>query len=212
MMALLTGTPEGNVISQADNIFLEGAPWIYYQDREADPLNNPDGDGFYWGMSGTSTYPAYALACYEDVSLGEDLTVNAIRCDKSGDTGVIQKRNHLEFAFTLSTLFPLTTISNVMKTGAGVTTSAPFEKVGIGEIDNNQYYRVWAPKVYDQTNGDYLSITIHKAQFVNAFNISMQSGDRWQIGGIELWGFADDNRPDAQKFATIIRYDPSAIT
>lgn len=210
-MSLLTGTPEGSVISQSDNVFLEGAPWIYYQDRTANPLQNPDADGFYWGMSGTSTYPAYSLSCYEDVALGEDLTVNAIRCDKSGDTGVIQKRNHLEFSFTLSTLFPLTTVSPILKASA-VTTSAPFEKMGIGDVDNNTYYRIYAPKVYDNVNGDYVSITIHKAQFVNAFNISMQSGDRWQIGGIEIWGFADDNLPDAQKFATVIRYDPSAIT
>lgn len=210
-MSLVTGSALGNITSQNSDVFVEGAPWIYYQDYNADPLFNPDGDGFYWGMSGTSTYPAYSLACYEDVTMSEDLTVNAIRCDKSGDTGVIQKRNHLEFSITLSTLFPLTTIQAVLKASA-VTTSAPFEKMGLGDVDNNAFYRVYLPKVYDEDAGDYVAITLHKAQFVNAFNIAMQSGDRWQIGGISIWAFAHDSLPNAQKFATIVRYDPSLIT
>lgn len=209
-MSLLTGTPEGNVVSQ-NEVYIEGAPWIYYQNNTATPLNNPDGDNFYWGMSGTSTYPAYELACYEDVALSEDLTINNIRCDKVGDKGVIQKRNYLELSITLSTLFPLTTTAEIFK-GSAVTTSAPFEKMGIGVIDNNTYFRVWLPKVYDQDNGDYVSFTLHRAQFVDAFNISMASGDAWKIGGISIRAFADDNLPAAQQFATVVRYDPSLIT
>lgn len=209
-MALPTGTPEGNVSQQSD-IYLEGAPWIYYQDYAATALWNPDADGYYWGMSGTSVYPAYELACYEDVSLGEDVTVNDIRCDKTGDVGVIQKRNYLELAITLSTQFPLITVAPILKASTPLT-SAPFEKMGIGDIDNNQFYRLWLPKVYDIETADYVSITLHKAQFVDAFNIAMQSGDRWQIGGVSIRAFVDDNLPEAQKFATIVRYDPSAIT
>lgn len=209
-MGLLTGTPEGSVTEQ-NELYVEGAPWIFYQNSLADPLHNPDGDGFYWGMSGTTTYPALSLACYEDVALGEDLTVNAIRCDKVGDKGVIQKRNHLEFSFTLSSLFPLTTTAPILK-GSAVTTSAPFEKMGLGVIDNNTYYRVYLPKVYDENAADYVQITIHRAQFVDAFSIAMVSGDRWRVGGISIWGFADDDLPSAQQFATITRYDPSLIT
>ena len=209
-MALVTGAAIGNVISQDTEIYIEGAPWIYLQDYNADYLNPPDGDGFYWGMSGTSAYPVYSLACYEDVGLGEDLTVNAIRCDKFGDTAVIQKLNHLEFTFALSTLFPLTTTQPVLR-GSTVFTSAGLEKMGIGPINNNQYWRLYLPKVYDEDVGDYVSITVHRVQFVDAWTIAMPSGDKWMIGGITAWGLADESLPTAQQFATIIRSDLSAI-
>lgn len=209
-MSLVTGTPEGNIIEQ-DEIFVEGAPWIYYQRQEAGLLHDPDGDNFHWGLSGTSTYPVFSLACYEDVSLGEDVTVNAVRCDKTGDKAVIQKRNRLELSLALSTIFPLTTTKPIIK-GSAVTTSAPFEKMGLGTINNNLYYHVYLPKVYDEDEGDYVSITIHRAQFVDAFNIAMVSGDKWVVGGISIAGLIDESKPAGQEFATIIRYDPSAIT
>lgn len=47
-MALITGTPIGNVVYQ-ENIFLEGAPTIFIQDATATELNHPDAQGFYWG-------------------------------------------------------------------------------------------------------------------------------------------------------------------
>jgi len=211
-MALVTGAAIGNVISQDSEIYIEGAPWIYMQDYEATYLNDPDGDGFYWGMSGSSTYPVYSLACYEDVALGEDLTVNAVRCDKFGDTAVIQKLNHLEFTFALSTLFPLTTTQPILR-GSEVFVDAVngLEKMGIGPIDNARYWRLYLPKVYDQANADYVSITIHRVQFVDAWTIAMPSGDKWMIAGITAWGMADENLPAAQQFATIIRSDLSAI-
>jgi hypothetical protein len=209
-MALVTGAAIGNVISQDTEIYIEGAPWIYMQDYNADYLNPPDSDGYYWGMSGTTTYPVYSLACYEDVGLGEDLTVNAIRCDKFGDTAVIQKLNHLEFTFALSTLFPLTTTRPILR-GSTVFTSAGLEKMGIGPINNNQYWRLYLPKVYDEDVGDYVSITIHRVQFVDAWTIAMPSGDKWMIGGITAWGLADESLPTAQQFATIIRSDLSAL-
>ena len=209
-MALVTGTPAGNIISQDSEIYLEGAPWIYMQDYNASYLNDPDVDGFYWGMSGTSVHPVYSLACYEDVALGQDLTVNAIRCDKVGDTAVIQKLNHLEFTFSLSTLFPLTTSRPVLR-GSLVDVSTGLEKMGIGPINNAQYWRLYLPKVYDEDNGDYVSITLHRVQFVDAWTIAMPSGDKWMIGGISAWGLADESLPSAQQFATIIRADASAL-
>lgn len=209
-MTLVTGSAQGTIIDQ-NELYIEGAPWIYYQDYQAGHLFAPDGDGFYWQLSGTASYPVYSLACYEDVQLSEDLTVNAIRCDKVGDKGVIQKRNHLEFSLVLSSIFPLTTTAPILK-GSAVTTTAPFEKMGLGVVDNNQYYQVYLPKVYDQDAGDYVAIHIHRAQFVDAFSIAMVSGDRWRIGGISIWGFADDTLPSAQQFATVARYDPSLIT
>lgn len=209
-MALLTGTPEGSITS-GESVYIEGAPYIYYQDWRADELHNPDGDGYYWGLSGTSTYPVYSLACYEDVALADDLTVNSIRCDQVGDTAVIQKRNHLAFSFSLSALFPLTVSAPLIRASTP-TTSAPFEKMGIGTINNNVYYHVYLPKVYDEVAYDYISITIHKAQFVDAWTIAMVSGDKWMLGGIAAWALYNENMPSGQEFATVIRYDPSAIT
>lgn len=208
-MALLTGTPQGNVISQ-DEIYIEGAPYVYYQDSNATLLWNPDGDNYYWGLSGTTTYPVYELACYEDVALADDVTVNSVRCDKIGDKAVIQKRNHLVFTLSLSSLFPLTTTSPIIR-GSTPTSSSPFEKMGIGTINNNQYYHVYLPKVYDESAADYVSITIHRAQFVDAWTIAMVSGDKWMLGGIAIWGLIDDTKPAGQEYATIIRYDDSAI-
>ena len=208
-MALLTGTPEGNVVS-GEEIYIEGAPYIYYQDSRASELHNPDGDTFHWGLSGTTTYPVYSLACYVDVSLSDDLTVNAVRCDQVGDKAVIQKRNHLTFSFNLSALFPLVVSSPILRASA-VTESGNFEKMGIGVINNNVFYHVYLPKVYDSDTGDFLSITIHKAQFVDAWTIAMVSGDKWMVGGISAWGLFDDTKPSGQEFATVIRWDRSEI-
>lgn len=209
-MALITGTPLGNVVSQ-DEIYLEGAPWIYYQDYEANLLFNPDGDDFYYGLSGTAAYPVYSLACYEDVELGTDITVNEVRCDKVGDKATIQKLNRLELTLSLSSIFPLTTSAPIIRAGT-VTSSGGIEKVGIGPINNNQYYHVYLPKVYDEAAADWVSITIHRAQFTDAWALAMPSGDKWMITGITIWGLADDTKPSAQQFATILRRDPSAIT
>jgi len=210
-MTLATGAPIGNIVAQ-DEIYVEGAPWIYYQAYEADERFNPDADGFYWSLSGTTAYPVYSLACYEDVALADDLTVNAIRCDAVGDKGVIQKRNHIALTLTLSGLFPLTTTSPIIRGSTVTSVGGDWEKMGLGTINNNQYYHVYLPKVYDETALDYVAITMHKAQFVDAWTIAMVSGNLWALGGIAIWGFADDTKPAGQEFATVIRYDPSAIT
>jgi hypothetical protein len=208
-MGLLTGTPEGNVVS-GQEIYIEGAPYIYYQNYNASYLHNPDGDTYYWGLSGTTANPVYSLACYEDVALSDDLTVNSVRCDQVGDKAVIQKRNHLVFTFNLSALFPLAVSSPIIR-GSTVTESGNFEKMGIGPINNNVYYHIYLPKVYDEVNGDYVSITLHRAQFVDAWTIAMVSGDKWMLGGISAWALFDDTLPAGQEFATIIRLDPSEI-
>lgn len=209
-MALFTGVPRGNVISQ-EEVYLEGAPWIYYQDAAASELSNPDADGFYYGLSGTVQYPVYSLACYEDVQLASDMTVNAVRCDKSGDKAAIQKLNHLEFTFSLSTIFPLTTLSPIVRGSTVTVTTTDFEKMGIGPINNNAFYHVYLPKVYDEVAGDYVLFHIHRAQFTGAWTLQMPSGNRWLVTGIAAWGYSDDNKPAGQEFATIIRRDPSAL-
>lgn len=209
-MALVTGTPEGTINSQ-DEITLEGAPNIYIQDVSASPLNNPDGDGYYWGMSGTASYPVYQLGCYTDVALGEDVTVNAVRCDTIGDKSAVQKRNYLELTLTLRHAFPLTTLRHLLNAGSTVTSGSGVEKMGIGKINNNQFWMVYMPKVYDEDVGDYVLFHLHRAQFVDAWSISMGSGQNWDISGLRLRAYADENKPQTQQFAVVVRADVGSI-
>lgn len=208
-MGLVTGTPLGSVISQND-IYLEGAPYVYFQDATASELNNPGSGSFYWGLSGTSTYPAYNLGCVLDVSLGENVTMNMVRCDTVGDKAAIQKRNRLELNLTITTLLPLSVLRHILKASAPVTMGS-VEYMGIGPINNNLYYHVYLPKVYDEDTGDFISITLHRAQFADAFTINMRQGEPWQVTGVKLYAFADTTLPSAQQFATVIRADPSAV-
>jgi len=209
-MGLSTGTPLGTIIAQED-LYIEGAPYIYFQDAQAGELNTPDAQGFYWGLSGTSVYPVYNLGCVQDVSLGEDVTMNMVRCDTVGDKDAIQKRNHLEVTLSITTILPLTVLYHILKASVPTQSGGMLEEMGIGSINNSRNYHVYMPKVYDEDVGDYLAITLHKAKFVDAFTIGMKQGEPWQITGIKLFAFADTTKPDAQSFATIIRADASAI-
>ena len=153
-MTLVTGTPKGNITSQ-DEIYVEGAPYIYIQDYTANPLNNPDADGYHWGLSGTTSYPVFNIGCVQNVSLTEGLTMNQIRCDVVGDKGTIQRRDYIELELTILTVFPLSTLRHMLNLSSP-TVSSNIEKVGIGQINNNRSYMAYAPKVYDQDTGDYL--------------------------------------------------------
>lgn len=208
-MTLVTGTPKGNITSQ-DEIYFEGAPYLYIQDYTANPLNNPDADSYYWGLSGTTTYPVFNIGCVRDVSLTEGVTMNQIRCDAVGDKGTIQRRDYVELELTIQTLFPLTALRHMLNLSA-VTSVTDIEKVGIGQINNNRFYMAYAPKVYDQDTGDYVLFHFHKAQFVDAWTINMNAGEPWTIQGLKLRAYADDTKPANQVFGTIVRADPSAI-
>lgn len=209
-MSLVTGTPLGT-ISSAEDIYMSDAPTIYYQDYNAPPLFNPDADGFYWGLSGTVAYPVYELGCVTDVSLTENLTVNDVLCDNVGVKATVQQRNYLELQFTDQTFFPYDNLRDLIKGGA-VTETAPTEKFGMGKVNNNRYFMVYAPKVYDEDAGDYVAIHLHKAQFVNAFTISMPFGAPWQVQGVTLRAYADTTKPAAQLFGVFVRADASVIT
>lgn len=209
MPALVTGSPVGNIDSQ-DEIYVEGSPYIYIQQTDASPLNNPDADGFYWGLSGTTLYPVFQVGCVQDVSLTEGVTMNAIRCDTIGDKGVIQRRDYLEFNVTILTPFPLTTLRHLLNLSA-VTVGTDVEKVGIGQINNNRYYMAYCPKVYDPDTGDYVLFHLHRCQFVDAWTINMKSGEPWTVTGLKLRAFADENKPAASLFGTIVRADSSAL-
>ena len=207
---LITGYPLGTIDAQ-EEIYIEGSPYIYFQDADAPLLWNPDADGFYWGLSGTSTYPVSRVGCNMNVSLTEGLTINNIRCDTVGDKGTIQRRDYLELAFDFSSLMPLSIAKDLLKFGAAVTSGSGFEKVGISRINNNQYFHGYLPRVYDDVAGDYVAMTFHRAQFVDAFTINMNGGEPWLVSGLKLRAYAAETMPADQLFATVIRFDPSAI-
>lgn len=208
-MGLSTGLPLGSIISQ-DEIYVEGAPYIYFQRYEASELSNPDADGYYWGLSGTSVYPVKAMGCVDTVSLTENLTMNDIKCDNVGVKSTIERRDSLDFVFNLSTLLPLSTIYEILNASLP-TTASKVEKMGIGQINNNVFFHLYAPKVYDPDTGDFISLTLHKIKFVDAFTINMRAGEAWQVTGIKARAYFDDTKPAGQEFATILRADPSAL-
>ena len=208
-MAITTGSPFGNLDTQED-LYLEGAPYIFFQDATANPWFNPDDNGFYWNLSGTSTYPVYEVGCPRDVSFTENLTVNDVMCDTVGTKSTIQQRNYVEFAFTLQSFFPFQSLRLMMKLGA-VTEANNKQQMGIGPINNSLYFHVYAPKVYDTDVGDYIWLYFHRAQFVDPATINMTYGTPWQAQGLKLRAFADTTKPEAQRFGSFGRFDPSVI-
>jgi hypothetical protein len=209
-MALVTGTPLGNLQAQED-LYFEGAPHIYFQDYTADPLKNPDGDGYYWDLSGTTAYPVYNVGCPTDVSLTENLTINDILCDHIGTIDTVQQRNYIEFTFTIQSFFPLSVLRHMLKGGSVVTETPPTAKFGLGKVNNNQQWMVYAPKVYDEDVGDYVMFHLHKAKFVDAFTLNMNFGTPWQMTGIKLRAGADTTKPAGQQFGVFMRADASVI-
>jgi hypothetical protein len=209
-MALVTGTPEGTLTTQED-LYLEGAPNIYFQDYSAAPMYNPDGDGFYWGLSGTAAYPVYEVGCPTDVSLTEDLTINNVLCDNVGVKDTVQQRNYVQFEFTIQSFFPYDVLRHMLQGGA-VTETAPTQKFGMGTISQTQRWMVYCPKVYDVDAADYIWIHLNKAKFVEAWTVAMTFGSPWQMTGIRLRAYADTTKPQAQYFGMWGRLDPSVIT
>lgn len=210
-MALVTGTPVGTLETQED-LFLEGAPTIYFQDALASPLHNPDSDGFYWGLSGTATYPVYEVGCPTDVSFTENLTMNDVLCDNVGTKGVVQARNYFEFTFSVRSFFPLQVLTNLLNGGVvDEDTGAHTQKIPLGKINNDQFWHLYAPKVYNENAGDYVWIYMHKCQFVDAFTIGMTLGQPWALSGIKLRAFVDSTKPAAQQFGMFGRSDLSVI-
>ena len=209
MPALITGTPVGTSVTQED-LYLESAPVIIIQDYSANLLNNPDADGYYWGLSGTPTYPYKILGCVQDVSLTEGLTMNDVRCDSEGVKDTVQRRNYVEFNMSILSVFPISVSADFLNLSPATVGTAK-EKVGIGGITNTKFYHVYAPKVYDDITGDLLIFNLHKAKFVDAWTIEMKYGEPWVISGVKLRAYADSTKPAAQRFGTIIRFDPNAL-
>jgi hypothetical protein len=209
-MALVTGTPEGTLTSQED-IYFEGAPTIYIQQYEATLAHSPDANGFYWGLTGTVTYPVYEVGCITDASFTENLTTSDILNDNIGVKDTVQQRNYVQFSFTIQSFLPLSVLRHLLKFGT-VTEAAPVEFMPIGKINNNLRYHAWCPKVYDEDVGDYVAIHLHKVKFVDAWTINMPFGTQWQATGIMMRAFADTTKPAAQQFGLMMRADASVIT
>lgn len=207
--ALVTGSAVGNIISQED-LFLEGAPYIYFQDDRANPLNNPDAQSFYWGISGTTTYPGYLLGCIQDVSLTEGVTMNDVRCDTVGVKDTIQKRDYVEFQLTILSQLPLAVIRHVMNLSAP-STGAGFETVGIPQINNSVFYHVYAPKVYNDSAAGWLMFYLHRAKFVDAWTLNTVYGGSWTLTGVKIRAYAKDTMPANQLFGVIKRFDPTLV-
>jgi len=208
-MALITGTPLGT-INEQDNIYLDTPPSLWFQDYTANELNNPDADGFYWGLTGTPTYPVYEIECYEGLTITATYESNMIRCDTIGDNGQIQKLNSIDLALTLKTLLPFDTLSKFLKGGPVTTNAGATEKFGIGQPNNNQYWHVYGASVYDTAAGDYINFTGHRAQFVDTWTLTPTYGNVTTLSAT-LRLFADSTKPADQLFMTLIRADPSAI-
>lgn len=211
-MALITGTPAG-VITAQDNIYLDSAPNFYFQDNLVQAqayLNNPDGDGFYWNLTGSAANPIYQVGCYEGFQMADQIEMSDIRCDTVGSKGSIQKRNFLDLSFTLKTLFPLEILAQILRWGTVTTTVGATEKVGIGQPNNQKYFYAYFPVVYDPTTGDYVSWTVHRAQWVDSTTMSFAYGQPTTVQ-VMMRCFADEDKPSDQLFATVIRADPSAI-
>jgi hypothetical protein len=209
-MALVTGTPLGNLVQQED-LFVEGAPTFYFQDNRADPLFNPDGDGFYWQLSGTSTYPAYQIGCVTDVNMADNRTLNDVLCDNIGVKDTIEQRNYVEWNMTVQSIFPFTVWRHLVRGGA-VTQTAPTEKFGFGPLNNSIYYMLYSPKVYDDSVGDYVAFHFHRCKFVDAWTLNTPFGAPWQLTGVKVRAFVDESKPSDQQFGVAIRSDASVIT
>lgn len=209
-MALVTGTPVGTLTTQED-LFIEGAPTIYIQNYTANELYNPDSDSFYWGLSGTTTYPVFEIGCPADVSFTENLTMNDVLCDNLGTKDTVQQRNYFELTFSIKSFFPLDVLTNLLGGGTVVET-APNQKMPLGKINNNLFWHVYAPKVYDESVGDYVWLMLHRCKFVDAFTINMTFGNPWTATGLKLRSFVDSTKPAAQQFGMFGRHDASAVT
>jgi hypothetical protein len=207
MPGLVTGTPIGSSLTQ-ENTYIEGAASIFIQDYRANPLFNPDAQGYYWGLSGTVSYPYIEIGCVQDVTLTENLTMNDVRCDTIGVVDTIMKRNYVEMNVTILTLLPLKVLRHMLKIEAP-SVGTGYEKSGIGQINQAQYYHVYSPKVYNEADADWLVFWLNKAKFVDAWTINEKYGDSWTVTGLKLRGFADSTRPAAQLFGSIFRFDNS---
>ena len=211
-MSLITGSPYGNLVS-SESIYPTNAPYVYFQDYTPGPLFAPDSDGYYWQLSGTTAYPVYGFECVEAVSLTEGRTLNDVICDNIGVVSTTESRDYVELQLTVKSFFPLANLARILNISAALENDSEHtEKAGIGTINNNQYWQVWAPQVYDTAAADYIGFFLNKVKFVDAWTINFPYGNAWNISGLKLRGYADTTKPSSMQFGAIIRSDASVLT
>lgn len=208
MAGLTTGSPIGNIITP-EELFIEGSPYIFVQDSKAPPLNNPDANGYYWNMSGTSTYPVYQLGCIQDVKMTEDVTLAMIRCDTVGDKDAIQRRNYIDIEFQLNSVFPLN-MARLSSNFSPSLTMTGREYSGISRINNRQWWMVYMPKVYDEVNNSWIMAHFHRVKFVGNFSWAFGI-DGWKITGLKARALIDETKPSNQLFGTLARFDSTGV-
>jgi hypothetical protein len=207
-MPLVTGSSIGNILSQEEK-YLEGAPYLYIQDYRAAPLHAPDANGYYYGMSGSTNYPIYSLGCIQNVKLTEDVTLNMIRCDTVGDKAAIQRRNYLDMEFELNSQLPLSVTAKIMNMFNSTTVSGA-EFVGVSKINNNIYYMLYAPKVYDEVAGYWILMHFHRCQIVGNFTWDLNING-WKLTGLKVRALIDETKPSTQMFGVLARFDNNAL-
>lgn len=199
--------PTGTINSPED-LYVEGGADLWFGGVSK---YSPDPNGYYWGITGTAEKPVYSVGCYENLQMQDNLTVNDIRCDTIGVVGSITRRNFVELTFDLKQIFPLSELKELLRWSSALSVPADdVEYAGIGEIDQNDRHKVYFSKVYDETAGDWVSVTGHRVQFEWNGAIQFRYGNPWMVG-IRARLYADSTMPSAQRFATVVRYDPSAI-
>lgn len=200
--------PTGTTVS-AEDIFVEGGPNIYFGQSLQ---YNPDDDGYYHSLVGAVDTPVYKLGCYENFRFQDNVSVNEIRCDNLGLVKTSQTRDYMVATFDLKSLFPLSTLTHILRGGTVAWNDAEnAEKMGLGEIDNSVFWKFFFSQVYDEDAGDFVSVTGHRCQFTGNFQLQTPYSGAWTITGIEVRMYADDTKPAAQRFATVIRVDASAL-
>lgn len=196
-------------ITTAEDIFIEGAPEIWYGGVRQ---YAPDDDGFYHGITGVAANPVYKLGCYTNFRFQDNVQLTEIRCDNLGLRKTSQTRDYLTATFDLESLLPLSMLRHLIRASAVVWNDGEnAEKMGIGAIDNTLFYPVFFSRIYDATAGDFVSVTGHRCQFTGNFQLQTPYSGAWMITGIEIRFYADDDLPAAQRFATVIRVDASAL-
>ena len=209
----LTGSHmvQGTAASQED-LYLEGGPDLYFADRRGSYNYDPDADNFYWGLSGTAAYPVYKIGCYENFSFMDNITLNDVRCDTVGVVASIQKRNYLEVKFDLKSFFPFSQLGKMLKGGGAVVnnTTQAASKFGLGEINNSRFLRMFFPLLYDHELDSFVSVTLHKTQFVEGWDWKWTYGNSHMIN-LTMRAFADTTRDASQRFASIVRVDPNVL-
>lgn len=207
-MAASTEFEPTGTINANDDIYIEGGPdlWIGGVLKYG-----PDSNGYYWGIDGTPSVPIYRLGCYENFQLQDNVTVNEIRCDTIGVVGSIVRRNYLEASFDLQQLLPLSQLKTLLRWSSALSVpGTDTEYAGIGDINQQDFHMIYLSRIYDSDAGDWVSFTGTRCQFEWNGALQMRYGQPWMVG-VRLRFYANRDLPSDQRFATVVRYDPSAI-